>query len=74
MAAKSAQQQQAANDYLRDKVDRVVFYVPKGRKEAIQAAASAQGESLNKFVCQAVDERIERLQAAGKKRKPTPPE
>ena len=41
--------------------DRLAITVPKGRKDAIQAAASAQGESLNGFVTTAIDERIERL-------------
>ena len=51
------------NAYTAKMYDRLQIFAPKGRKDVIQAAASAQGESINKFVCQAVDERIERLQA-----------
>ena len=44
--------------------DRLAITVPKGHKDTIQAAASAQGESLNGFVNTAIDERIERLDGA----------
>ncbi len=41
--------------------DRLYPFVPKGRKAEIQAAADAVGESLNDFICKAIDERMERL-------------
>ena len=41
--------------------DRIQLVVPKGRKQAVQDIASAQGESLNGFVTTAIDERIARL-------------
>ena len=41
--------------------ERLYPYVIKGRKAEIQAAADAAGESLNDFICKAIDERIERL-------------
>ena len=42
--------------------DRLYPFVPKGHKAEIQAAADAAGESLNDFICKAIDERIERLE------------
>ena len=42
--------------------DRLYPFVPKGRKAEIQAAADAAGESLNDFICKAIDERMERLE------------
>ena len=42
--------------------DRLYPFVQKGRKAEIQAAADAVKESLNDFICKAIDERIERLE------------
>ncbi len=42
--------------------DRLYPFVPKGRKAEIQAAADAAGESLNDFICKAIDERMERME------------
>ncbi len=51
----------AANERYNAKAyDEVKIRVPKGRKEAIQDAAAAVGESLNKYITGAVDERMER--------------
>ena len=67
MAAKSAKQQQAANDYLREKVDRVVIYVPKGQKTGLQDAAAAAGVSVNRYIVDAVQARLDKPQErAGK--------
>ena len=41
--------------------DRLYPFVPRGRKAEIQAAAGAVKESLNDFICKAIDERMERL-------------
>jgi predicted HicB family RNase H-like nuclease len=40
--------------------DRIEFKVPKGRKQAIQSLASEAGQSLNGYLVQAVNERVER--------------
>ena len=40
--------------------DKFLVRVSKGRKEVIQARADAVGQSLNGYVVQAVEERIER--------------
>ena len=42
------------------KLDEIRVRVPKGRKAVIQAASDAAGESLNKYVTTAVDERMAR--------------
>ena len=63
MSPASKAQQKAVAKYMKNNYDELKIRVPKGRKEAIQAAASTQGESLNGFVTTAIDERIERLQA-----------
>lgn len=41
--------------------DRLYPFVPKGRKEEIQAAASAAGETLNEFIIKAIDERMKHV-------------
>ena len=43
-----------------EKLDEIKFRVPKGRKDEIKAAADAVGESVNGYISQAVDERMER--------------
>jgi len=58
MAPKSEKQQAAANKYLKENVDRIVAYVPKGRKADIRAHATRFGESLNGFVNRAIIETI----------------
>ena len=50
----------AIRKYDQEKVDRVVFRVPKGTKEQIQAHAEKQGESLAGFLNRAVRETMAR--------------
>ena len=50
----------AIKKYEQDKVERVIFRVPKGMKEQIQAHAEKQGESLSAFLNRAVQETIRR--------------
>jgi len=57
-------QQKAVAKYMKNNYDELKIRIPKGRKEAIQAVASTQGESLNGFVSTAIEERIERLNGA----------
>lgn len=56
----SKAQQKAVNKYVKDKYDRVLLTMPKGRKEDIQAHAEAQGESVNGFINRAISEAMER--------------
>ncbi len=52
------------NKYNAKAYDRINFVVKKGRKEEIQKAADAMGESLNKFISTAVGERMEKISPA----------
>lgn len=49
----------AKNKYKSKAYDRIEIVVPKGRKTAIQGAADAAGQSLNGYIVEAVDERME---------------
>ena len=51
---KSAKKWDAAN------LDRVSVAMPKGKKDDIKEAASAAGESMNQYIINAVDQRMER--------------
>ena len=44
-------------------LDEIKIRVPKGRKAEIQAVADAVGESLNKYIVTAIDERTEKVRA-----------
>lgn len=59
MATKEARQR-ATKKYENEKVDRVMFRVPKGQKEHIQQHAAKQGESVNAFLARAVEEAMQR--------------
>ena len=50
----------AIKKYEQEKVDRIIFRVPKGTKELIQEHAEKQGESLSAFLNRAVQETIKR--------------
>ena len=51
-------QQKAVQKYVQNNYDRVVLTMPKGKKEAIKAAAAAAGESMNQYILSAVDGRM----------------
>lgn len=53
----------AIKKYEQEKVDRVIFRVPKGMKEQMQAHAEARGESLAGFLNRAAQETMERDRA-----------
>ena len=48
------------NQFIAEKYDRINLTVPKGKKETIQAHASERGKSVNSFINEAIDEKIER--------------
>lgn len=50
----------AQNKYIAKVYDRINLTTPKGKKEAIQDHAAAAGLSVNAFINQAIDEKIER--------------
>lgn len=57
---RSESMDRAIKKYEQEKVDRVVFRVPKGMKEQIQEHAEKQGESLSGFLNRAVLETMDR--------------
>lgn len=56
----SKAQQKAVQKYVKDKYDRVVLTMPKGKKETVQAHATRHGLSVNAFINTAIDEKMER--------------
>lgn len=58
--AVSKAQQKAVQKYVKDKYDRVVLTMPKGKKEVLQAHAAHHGLSVNAYINAAIDEKIER--------------
>lgn len=59
MSPKSQQQREAADKYLKEKVDTIAVRVPKGQKEEIKNHAKSRGESVNAFVLRAIDHTME---------------
>lgn len=54
----------ANQKYLKESVEDIRIRVPRGQKEVYKAYADSQGESLNSFVIRAMNETMERDQAA----------
>ena len=50
----------ASNKYAKSNYDRIIVTIPKGEKESILSAASAQGCSINNYIVGAVSQRAER--------------
>lgn len=50
------------NAWIAKAYDRINLTVPKGQKDAIQAAAAARGESVNAYIYTAIEQRMEREQ------------
>ena len=61
MAASEAQKR-ATKKWEQKNVDRISVVVTKGEKERIKDAAGRVGESTNKFIKTAINERIERIE------------
>ena len=55
----SEAQKKASIKYL-EKLDEIRIRMPKGDKNNIKEAASAAGESMNQYIINAVDQRMER--------------
>jgi hypothetical protein len=51
--------QKAVAKYMKSNYDELKIRVPKGKKEEIQSHAAAADQSVNAYVSQAVDERME---------------
>ena len=50
----------AKNKYNAKAYDNIRILVPKGKKDIIKSFAEGQGESLNKFINNAIDEAIKK--------------
>ena len=60
MGAKYTEAQKAASQkYLGEKTDSIQIRTPKGTKERWREAAMAAGTSLNRYIMDAVEEKIE---------------
>ena len=53
------------NEYNKQAYDRINLTVPKGKKESIQTAAQANGESVNAFINRLIDTELERIEQGG---------
>lgn len=60
----SEAQKKASIKYL-EKLDEIRIRMPKGEKKNIKEAASAAGESMNQYIINAVDQRMEREKEGG---------
>lgn len=60
----SEAQRRAVAKYNAANYDRIELRVEKGKKDAYKAHAAQQGETLNSFIQRAVDEAVERDNAA----------
>lgn len=53
------------NNWQKENVDRVNLTMPKGKKDTIKAHAEAHGQSVNGFINDAIDEKMERDREEG---------
>lgn len=60
MEKKGSSATRAKNKYNAANYDRLYPVVPKGRKAVYEEAAKAAGMSLNEFVVEALEEKVER--------------
>lgn len=60
----SKAQQRAVSKYMKENYDEIKVRVDKGQKEVIKAHAEAHSESVNGFINRAIDETMERDNAA----------
>jgi len=62
--AVSKANQRAVNKYKKNNYDRIEITVPKGQRELFRTHAQARGESVNAFINRAIQEAMERDNAA----------
>ena len=62
--AVSKAQQKAVTKYVKNKYDRFGLTMPKGKLDTIKAHAEARGESVNGFINRAIEETMQRDNAA----------
>ena len=59
----SKAQQRAVNKYMKENYDRINLTVSKGEKDRIKLAAAASGQSVNAWIGDAIDEKLQRESA-----------
>lgn len=59
----SKAQQKAVSKYMKANYDEIKIRMAKGRKEHIQAHAEATGKSVNGFINEAIEEKLDREKA-----------
>lgn len=60
MAKYSDAQKEATARYNKKAYDRIDVIVPKGKRQIIKDFAASQGKSLNRFICDAIDEQMKK--------------
>ena len=65
MAPASKAQQKAVAKYMKKNYDELKVRMPKGKKDIIKTAAENQGKSINGFINEAIDEKINRNEKTG---------
>ena len=60
MANTTKAAQKAVNKYIKNNYDRINWTSPKGKKEEYKRIAESEGKSLNQFIIDAINEKIER--------------
>ena len=50
--------QESKNKYLKEKVDDLRIYVPKGQKEVIKEFAKSKGKSVNGFIVELINKEM----------------
>lgn len=60
MAKYSDAQKEATARYNKKAYDRIDVVVPKGQRQVIKDFAASQGKSLNRFICDAIDEQMKK--------------
>lgn len=56
----SKAQQKAVSKYMKENYDEIKIRIPKGQKERIQEFAKAKEMSVNAFIWETIQEKIER--------------
>ena len=53
--------QKAVNKYVKENYDRFNTTMPKGKKDVVAEFAKSKGMSLNAFINEAIDEKMDRM-------------
>ena len=64
MAPASKAQQRAVAKYMKNNYDEIKVRMPKGKKEQIRTAAESAGKSLNSYINEAIDDKMQTEQEA----------